>query len=93
MPMSRQEIRDSADRLADWFETADRTEFNERPVGEYLLERAMRAPTDDEQRVVEAVAAAQADGMGWDRIGEILGISHQAARQRYCSAVNEPQTA
>jgi hypothetical protein len=36
---------------------------------------------------VEAVAAARSKGLSWQRIGDILGTSAQAAQQRYGAAV------
>lgn len=35
---------------------------------------------------VRAVLAARSDGASWPAIGRALGISHQAARQRYGAA-------
>ncbi|WP_129666368.1 sigma-70 family RNA polymerase sigma factor [Phytoactinopolyspora endophytica] len=37
----------------------------------------------DEARLVEAVTVARARGHSWNRIAGSLGVSRQAARQRY----------
>ena len=83
MPRSIQEILDHADELAARLEAYDPEADDERPVEEYLLERAALARARSEQRVVEAVVAARAKGLSWQRIGQILGTSAQAAQQRY----------
>ena len=87
MPRSIQEILDHADELAARLEAYDPKADDERPVEEYLLERAALARARSEQRVVEAVVAARAKGLSWQRIGQILGTSAQAAQQRYGSVV------
>ncbi len=85
MPRSIQEILDHGDELAKRFEDYEPKPGDERPVEEYLLERATIARTRGERQVVEAVAAARTKGMSWQRIGEILGTSAQAAQQRYAA--------
>ena len=89
MPRSIQEILDHADELAKRFEDYEPNDGDERPVEEYLLERATIARAHGERQVVDAVAAARRAGMSWQRIGDILGTSAQAAQQRY-GVVVEP---
>jgi len=83
MPRSIQEILDHAGQLAQRFEEYEPSPGDERPVEEYLLERAALARAHGERQLVEAVTAARAKGIPWQRIGELLGISAQAAQQRY----------
>lgn len=83
MPRSIQEILDHADELAQRFEVYEPEPSDERPVEEYLLERAALARARSERQIVEAVTAARAKGVPWQRIGELLGTSAQAAQQRY----------
>ena len=83
MPRSIQEILDHADELAKRFEEYEPHPDDERPVAEYLLERAALARARSERQVVEAVTAARAEGVSWQRVGELLGTSAQAAQQRY----------
>lgn len=49
--------------------------------------RAFAAAADavagDQERLAEAVGAARAHGRSWSRIGIALGVSRQAARQRF----------
>jgi len=87
MPRSIQDILDHADELARRFENYDPDSGDERPVEEYLLQRAALARARSERQIVEAVAAARAKGISWQRIGELLGTSAQAAQQRYGAVV------
>ena len=83
MPRSIQEILDHADELAKRFEDYDPQPDDERPVEEYLIQRAAIARARSERQIVEAVTAARTKGLSWQRIGELLGTSAQAAQQRY----------
>lgn len=87
MPRSIQEILDHADELAGRFEGYEPAEGDERPVEEYLLERATLDRARSERQLVDAVVAARAKGMSWQRIGAVLGTSAQAAQQRYGALV------
>ncbi len=89
MPRSIQEILDQADELAERLEDYEPDPRDERPVEEYLLERAALTRARSERQIVDAVSAARAKGVSWQRIGELLGTSAQAAQQRY-GAVIEP---
>ena len=75
--------------VADWCETYDWSPAEEIPIGEFVLWRDVKMGGHGEGRVVEAVAAARADGTTWDRIGEILGIAGPEARQRYGAEIDE----
>lgn len=87
MPRSIQEILDHGDDLAQRFQDYEPKPGDDRPVEEYLLERATIARARGERQVVDAVAVARTKGMSWQRIGEILGTSAQAAQQRYGAVV------
>jgi hypothetical protein len=88
MPRSIQEILDHADELAQRFEDYEPGEGDERPVEEYLLQRAALDRARSERQIVEAVIAARASGTSWQKIGTLLGTSAQAARQRYGPVVD-----
>ena len=83
MPRSIQEILDHADELAHRFESLDPDEAQEIPVEEYLLQRAVVSRARSEQQLLDAVAQARAKGLSWQKIGELIGVSAQAAQQRY----------
>ena len=87
MPRSIQEILDHADELAKRFEDYETDPADERPVAEYLLERAALARARSEGQIVDAKTAARTNGVSWQRIGELLGTSAQAAQQRYGAVV------
>ena len=83
MPRSMQEILDHADDLAKRFEGYEPSPDDEVDVAEYLLRRAALARARSELQIAEAVGKARRAGMTWKRIGNQLGISAQAAQQRY----------
>lgn len=72
---------------------ADKLESDESPVGESVtLDRAedllaVAQAADDaaasEARLREAVDIARAHGRSWGRVGLALGVSRQAAQQRF----------
>ena len=73
--------------LAKRFEDHEPADGDERPVEEYLLERAALARACSERQVADAVIAARTAGASWQKIGRLLGTSAQAAQQRYGSIV------
>lgn len=83
MPRSIQDILDHADELAARFENYEPEPDDERPVEEYLLQRAALARARSERQIVDAITAARTKNIPWSRIGELLGTSAQAAQQRY----------
>ena len=87
MPRSIQEILDHADELAKRFEEYEPADGDERPVEEYVLERAALARARSERQVADAVIGARSAGASWQKIGGLLGTSAQAAQQRYGSIV------
>jgi hypothetical protein len=89
MPRSIQEILDHADELARRFEDYEPGEIDERPVEEYLLQRAALARARSERQILEAVGTARAAGISWARIGKLLGTSAQAAQQRYGAVIEQ----
>ncbi len=83
MPRSIQDILDHADDLAKRFEDYEPLPGDEVGVAEYLLRRAALARARSERQVAEAVGVARRAGLPWRRIGAELGITAQAAQQRY----------
>ncbi len=74
MPRSIQDILDHADELAERFEGYEADEADERPVEEYLLQRAALNRARSERQIVDAVVIARAAGISSNKIGEILGF-------------------
>jgi hypothetical protein len=87
VPRSIQDILDRADDLARRFEEYEPEEGDERPVEEYLLERAALDRARSERQIVDAIVGARSAGISWNTIGKILGTSAQAAQQRYGGVV------
>jgi len=83
MPRSIQDILDHADDLAKRFENYEPSPDDEVAVAEHLLRRAALARARSERQIGEAVEAARRAGISWKRIGVELGITAQAAQQRY----------
>lgn len=88
MPRSIQEILDHADELAKRFEDYEPSGGDQVSV-EYLLRRAALTRARSERDVVDAITAARSAGLSWNKIGEILGTSAQAAQQRYGAVVEQ----
>lgn len=83
MPRSIQDILDHADALAKRFEDYEPSADDEVAVAEHLLRRSALARARSERQIADAVGAARRAGISWKRIGAELGISAQAAQQRY----------
>ncbi|GAB3245461.1 hypothetical protein GCM10027456_15640 [Kineosporia babensis] len=85
MPRTVQEILDHADELAARFEAFEPAESNA-GKGEPQLEalrQAVLARSDAERALAELVWQAHSSGHSWRSIGDLLGTSGEAARQRY----------
>lgn len=78
-----QEIIEHADDLARQFEDFNLDDASEMPVEEYVLQRAVVARARSEQNLIDAVARARSAGLTWQKVGELMGTSAQAAQQRY----------
>jgi hypothetical protein len=78
-----QVILDHADELAQRFEDYEPVPGDEVDVAEYRLRQAAVAQARGERQVADAVLAARRAGVTWKRIAVQLGISAQAAQQRY----------
>lgn len=80
-----QEAAERFERLADGLdpETAEVVSTDDLR-GVALAAEAVR---DDEARLREAVEVARAHGRSWNQIGVALGVTRQAARQRFSHKV------
>lgn len=81
MPRSVQDIINSADELAKKFEAMEPQDAGSPALA--AIHRAVVARAQSEADLAEAVAAARREGRPWARIGAYLGISGEAARQKY----------
>lgn len=55
-----------------------------------LVARAAEAHTVTRDLLQQAVAAARADGRSWAAVGAVLGLTRQAAQQRFGGVPHEP---
>jgi len=89
MPRSMQEIIDTAEDLADRFESYEPDSADQRDITPLAdLREAVRERAHAEQDMRDAVAAARAAGYSWATLGTLLGTSGEAARQRYDQLVD-----
>ncbi len=84
MPRTREELERAATEAEAWLDSLDpATTPAESPSDLRRIGLALRGLADEQREVDEAVAAARANGRSWGEIGLVLGISRQAARERY----------
>jgi hypothetical protein len=83
MPRSREEIIQHAEALAKRFERYEPNPDDERDVAGYQLRRAAIDRARSERDLAEAVEEARRAGLTWRQIAETMGITSQAAQQRY----------
>ncbi len=84
MPRTREELEKAATDAETWLESLDPAATPaEDPRDLRRIGLALRSLADDQREVDEAVAAAREKGRSWGEIGLVLGISRQAARERY----------
>lgn len=76
------EIEAAANRFEAWANALDAAELED--IGDLRnIAIAASAVHADEVRLREAVQVARRHGHSWNRIAIALGVSRQAARQRY----------
>ena len=90
MPRSYEDIVNQAEELSRAFEEDFEPAISkeEAVVRAAALRRALA-----ESELGEAVATAGTAGVPWDRIGEAVGTSGEAARQKYRALVGEEKPA
>ena len=84
MPRNLQEIIDHANELAKRFEDYDPQPGDHRDPAELIaLRDAVALRAKSEYELAEAVLDARDAGHSWATIASLLGISGEAARQKY----------
>lgn len=63
-------------------------EVNDGAAGREIIQ-ARRAVAQAERRLSEAVANARSGGYSWSAVGSLLGVSRQAAQQRFGSGLGK----
>ena len=88
MPRSVDDILRHADELAARFEDYDPDPTDELDPGAVTeLRTAVLERSSAERHLLEAVRRARKAGISWTAIGNLVGTSGEAARQRYASKV------
>ena len=88
MRHSKQELDQAARRFEELADRMDPAGADVLPIDD-LREVAIvsEAVRTDEERLREAVATARTHGRSWNQIALALGVSRQAARQRFADKV------
>ena len=85
---SDKEIEEAARRFEQWADELDpETAVVENTEELRAVAEAAEAARRDEAVLTERVAAARASGQSWNRIALALGVSRQAARQRFAGKI------
>lgn len=93
MPRSMQEILENADALAKQFEDYDPKPEHEGQIDPLTAVRlAVYKRAEAEKILAEAVAAARSDKVTWGQLGDALGTSGEAVRQRYAGLLGDLHT-
>jgi len=88
MPRSIDDLVAQADELADEFEGYEPREADRGEPALMALRRAAYRRALIERELVERVQQAREAGASWTKIGNELGTSGEAARQRYGNKVD-----
>jgi hypothetical protein len=88
MARTRDAVEAADSEAADWFESLDpeRVDLRDAAPLRAVMDAADElngAVIDAKARLQEAVAGARAAGFSWGAIGMALGVSRQAARERF----------
>lgn len=89
MPRTRQQLADAAEATEQWLdELAAQPDIDwETDLADLrAIGAAVAAVASAELTLEEAVQSARERGRHWGEIGQALGISKQAARERYMTA-------
>ena len=83
-----EEIAEAAARFERWADSLDPATVEFTDISELrTIAEAADTLSADEDRLTEAVRAARDRGHSWNRIAIALGVSRQAARQRYADKI------
>ena len=80
------EIEQAAARFEQWADTLTRDDFTDITDLRAIAE-ATESVRAGEARVRELVQLARANGRSWTQIGIALGVSRQAARERFAEKI------
>jgi hypothetical protein len=87
MPRSIDDLIARANELADEFENYDPSDGDWGEPALVALRRAAYRRALIEQELIDTVRRARRTGASWAKIGQELGTSGEAARQRYADKI------
>jgi BRCT domain type II-containing protein len=86
---TEEEIQAAAERFDKWADELDPATVEVTDVSDLReVAEAAEAVRADEARLTEAVTKARAHGRSWTRIADSMGVSRQAARQRFADKID-----
>lgn len=92
MPRTQEELRKAALEAEAWLDSVDPAELEAEPTDDLrAIAVGLASVADAEEQLRDAVVAARRGGRSWGRISMVLGVSKQAARQRFEDAVSASQ--
>lgn len=84
-----EQINAAVERFEKWADDLDPATAKVADLTELrAIAEAADAVRADEARVTEAVSIARAHGHSWNRIAVALGVTRQAARQKYADSIH-----
>lgn len=83
MPRTREQLEAAAREADTWLESLGDDVTVEDPADLRAVAAAVRDVADAETQLANAVRIARQNGRSWGRIGMALGVTKQAARQRF----------
>lgn len=89
MPRSSEALERAAADAEKWLDSLDpATTPAEDPADLRRIGHALAGLSVAERELTEAVVAARRAGRSWGQIGMVLGVSRQAARERYAELID-----
>ena len=83
------EISEASERFERWLDELDPATVEAKDVSDLrAIAEATHALRADEARLREAVEIARGRGRSWNQIAVSLGVSRQAARQRFADKIH-----
>lgn len=83
MPRTPQQLKQAAAEAEAWLDSLGDDVQVEDPADLREIAKAVAEVAAAEERLAELVRAARENGRSWGRIAMALGVSKQAARQRF----------
>jgi hypothetical protein len=84
MPRTREQLAQAATNAEVWLDSLDPSTTPADDIGDLRgIAAAVADVADADRRLADTVATARDNGRSWSRIAMVLGVSKQAARQRY----------